>query len=102
MDLTLAAPYVISVGHTWQRIACATVDYTQALERTDRALQHLTGGPLEWRHGLIASERGGFLSSYARLRGDHFTAIVLARLREQLPRGRNTRYRTYPVERHDS
>jgi hypothetical protein len=95
MDLTLTEPYVLSVAHTWQRVACAHVDYTTLLERTDRALQDLTKRSLDWRHSVIASERGGFLSSYARLNGDHFTATGLARLREQLPRGWDTRYRTY-------
>ena len=41
MDLTLTAPYVLSIAHTWQRVACSNVDYTQLLERTDRALQDL-------------------------------------------------------------
>jgi hypothetical protein len=95
MDLTLTEPYVLSVAHTWQRVACSNVDYTQLLDRTDRALQNLTNSALSWRHSLIASERGGFLSSYARLNGDHFTAFDLARLREQLPRGWDTRYRSY-------
>jgi hypothetical protein len=97
MDLTLTEPYVLSVAHTWQRVACSNVDYTQLLERTDRALQDLTNSALGWRHSLIASERGGFLSSYARLGGEHFTAFDLARLREQLPRGCDTRHRSYPM-----
>ncbi len=95
MDLTLIEPYVLSIAHTWQRVACSNVDYTAVLDRTDRALQDLTNSALDWRHSLIASERGGFLSSYARLGADHFTATGLATLREQLPRGWGTRYRTY-------
>lgn len=95
MDLALPAPYVLSVGHSWRRIACGTIDYTGVLDRTDHALQRLTGRSLDWQRSLIASERGGCVSSYARLEGSRFAVSDLALLREQLPQGYQTRQRTY-------
>lgn len=95
MDLVLTAPYVMSVGHSWRRIACGDMDYTSVLERTQRALRRLTGHPLEWCLSLIASERGGCVSSYARLPGDRFTRDDFVLLRKELPQGYQTRHRMY-------
>jgi hypothetical protein len=95
MDLTLCAPYVMSVGHTWRRIACGDIDYTSILDRTDDALRRLTGDALDSRLSLIASDRGACISSYARLGGDRFTRGDLALLRAALPTGFQARHRTY-------
>lgn len=96
---TVYAPYVMNVGTALYRIACGDLDYTPLLARTERALRELTGHSLDWQVTAIASEHGALLTSRAPLEGHPFTTAAVALLRDELPRGYNTRYRSHAVER---
>jgi hypothetical protein len=96
---TAYPPYVMNVGTSLYRIACGDLDYTPLLARTERALQDLTGYSLDWQVTAIASEHCASLTSSAPLRGDPFTTIAIALLRDELPRWYTTRYRSYGTER---